>query len=55
MTKIQCPKCGVKYTVEKPQEKVIKCMDCGADYFQAVHKENVYDFVRQASLRTRGK
>jgi ribosomal protein S27E len=53
-TKIKCPGCGVTYEVTKMETYTIRCMDCGAEYLQAIHNVDNPEFIRAAAYRCRG-
>jgi len=52
---ITCPSCKVSYTVDKPEDKAVVCMDCGMPYLQITHSDNVIGFVRDSILRVKGE
>lgn len=54
LVKIKCPNCGVVYEVSPVEAKTVKCADCGAEYFQAIHNVENPEFVRAAAYRCRG-
>lgn len=53
---IQCPGCGIIYTVDRAAAHEITCLKCKAKYIQCLHRTDKVDkYIRDALYRTRGQ